>query len=76
MSIGRNPAVGRHFGFDFLDGGFSFGATGTTPALAFAGAFVASPLRRRIVRGSRTGASVLVRVLRMRGCKYMIESRR
>jgi len=53
VSIRCNPTAGRHFGFDFLDGGFSIGATGTTPALTLAGAFVASPLRRRrIVRGS------------------------
>ena len=76
MSIRCNPAVGRHFGFDFLNGGFSIGAT---PTLPLTGPFVAPPLRRRgVVRRSRSGTGMVmgVVVLRMRGCKYPFESER
>ena len=41
MSIRRNPAVGRHFGFDFLDVRLALGSVASAPALAFAGTLVA-----------------------------------
>lgn len=66
VSVRCYPAIGRHFGFDFLDGGFSFDAGDATSALTLAGTFVALALRRgRVVWRPTTGAAVVVRMVEL-----------